>query len=198
MTTLYFVRHAEPDYSNHDDMTRELSAKGLSDRVLVAEYLADKNVHAVLSSPFKRAVDTVRYFADSTGLDVITDNDFRERRVDSGWISDFDDFCKRQWSDFDYKLSDGETLREVQQRNIAALNNVLNVYSGKNIVIGTHGTALSTIINHYDRSFGYERFCEIKMLMPWVVRMEFEGQRFVSLHSVDLFSLPRIYNGGMM
>ncbi|MBE6900892.1 MAG: histidine phosphatase family protein [Ruminococcaceae bacterium] len=198
MTTLYFVRHAEPDYSNHDDMTRELSAKGLTDRVLVAEYLADKNIHAVLSSPFKRAVDTVRYFADSTGLDVITVNDFRERRVDSGWISDFDDFCKRQWSDFDYKLSDGETLREVQQRNIAALNNVLNVYSGKNIVIGTHGTALSTIINHYDSSFGYERFCEIKMLMPWVVRMEFEGQRFVSLHSVDLFSLLRIYNGGMM
>ena len=29
MTTVYFVRHAEPNYDNHDDMSRELSKKGL-------------------------------------------------------------------------------------------------------------------------------------------------------------------------
>ena len=28
MTTVYFVRHAEPNLMNHDDLTRELSAKG--------------------------------------------------------------------------------------------------------------------------------------------------------------------------
>lgn len=31
MTSIYFVRHAEPDYSNHDDLTRELSTKDLQD-----------------------------------------------------------------------------------------------------------------------------------------------------------------------
>ena len=31
MTNIYFVRHAEPNYSNHDDLTRELSTKGLQD-----------------------------------------------------------------------------------------------------------------------------------------------------------------------
>ncbi len=187
MTTVYFVRHAEPNFNNHDDMTRELSEKGLADRRLVTQFLSDKVIGAVLSSPFKRAVDTVKDFADSVGLDIVTVYDFRERRVDSVWIEDFNSFCKRQWSDFDYKLSDGETLREVQRRNIRALNEVLDKFSGKNIVIGTHGTALSTIINHFDSSFGYERFCEIKGLMPWVVRMEFDGQRFVAYQSIDIF-----------
>ena len=28
MTTIYFVRHAEPNYMNHDDMLRELTKKG--------------------------------------------------------------------------------------------------------------------------------------------------------------------------
>ena len=32
MTTVYFVRHAEPNYDNHNDMMRELSSKGLKDR----------------------------------------------------------------------------------------------------------------------------------------------------------------------
>lgn len=187
MTTVYFVRHAEPNFNNHDDMTRELSEKGLADRRLVTQFLSDKVIDAVLSSPFKRAVDTVRDFADSVGLDIVTIHGFRERKVDSVWIEDFNSFCKRQWSDFDYKLSDGETLSEVQIRNIRALNEVLDKFSGNNIVIGTHGTALSTIINHFDSSFGYERFCEIKGLMPWVVKMEFEGQRFVAYQGIDIF-----------
>lgn len=187
MTTVYFVRHAEPNFNNHDDMTRELSEKGLADRRLVTQFLSDKGIDAVLSSPFKRAVDTVRDFADSVGLDIVTIHGFRERKVDSVWIEDFNSFCKRQWSDFDYKLSDGETLSEVQIRNIRALNEVLDKFSGNNIVIGTHGTALSTIINHFDSSFGYERFCEIKGLMPWVVKMEFDGQRYVAYQGIDIF-----------
>ena len=39
MTTIYFVRHAEPNYENHNDMLRELSSKGLMDRELVTNYL---------------------------------------------------------------------------------------------------------------------------------------------------------------
>ena len=44
MTIVYFVRHAEPNYKNHDDMSRELSDKGLIDRKLVTEFLADKGL----------------------------------------------------------------------------------------------------------------------------------------------------------
>ena len=181
------MRHAQPNFDNHDDMTRELSEKGLADCKLVTDFLSDKHIHAVLSSPYKRAVDTVRQFADSIDVEVITMDALRERRVDSEWIEDFDGFCKRQWSDFDYKLSDGESLGEVQSRNIAALRGILVEYADKNIVIGTHGTALSTIINYYDSSFGYERFCEIKALMPWIVCMEFDGQTNISIQMTDLF-----------
>ena len=94
MTTVYFVRHAKPNFDNHDDLTRELSQQGLEDRKFVTEYLQDKDIDVVLSSPFKRAVDTVKDFADAKGLEVITVSDFRERRVDSGWIEDFNSFCE--------------------------------------------------------------------------------------------------------
>lgn len=113
ITTLYFVRHAELNYDNHDDMARELTEKGLKDRVLVTEFLQDKQIDVVLSSPFKRAVDTVRDFADKHNLEIEVVENFRERRIDSCWIEDFTGFCKRQWKDFDYKLLDGECLQEV-------------------------------------------------------------------------------------
>ncbi|WP_310604576.1 histidine phosphatase family protein [Anaerosporobacter sp.] len=187
MTEVYFVRHAEPNYNNHDDLTRELSLKGLEDRTLVTQFLNDKNIDIVLSSPYKRAIDTIKEFADSHDLQIELIQDFRERRVDSGWIEDFQAFSKKQWEDFEYKLSDGENLREVQDRNIAALKQNLERYKGKNIVVGSHGTALSTIINYFDPSFGYDDFERIKTLMPWVVRFTFENGECVEIKEYNLF-----------
>lgn len=187
MTNIYFIRHAEPNFENHDDMTRELSAKGLKDRELVTKFLMDKQIDAVVSSPFKRAIDTVRDFADKNGMDITVIADFRERRVDSCWIEDFTSFSKKQWEDFTYKLSDGECLAEVQARNIAALNKLLDDYQDQNVVVGSHGTALSTIINYYDKTFGYDGFHEIRHLMPWVVQFTFDGKELIEINKYNLF-----------
>ena len=49
MTNLYFVRHATPNYDNHDDMSRELTQQGLIDRYKAKDFLADKGINVVLS-----------------------------------------------------------------------------------------------------------------------------------------------------
>ena len=185
MTEVYFVRHAEPNYDNHDELTRELSEKGMKDRLSVTDFLTKSKIDIILSSPYKRAIDTVSDYAKKTGIGIIIVDDFRERRVDSDWIEDFDAFVKKQWADFDYKLSDGECLREVQERNIHALRSVLQTYSGKCIAIGSHGTALCTVINYYDRSFGYNGFEEIRNLMPYIVHFSFDGTKCVRIERYD-------------
>lgn len=188
MTELYFVRHAEPNIHNHDDPTRELTEKGRQDARLVTAFLADKQIAAVLSSPYKRAVDTVHDFSETAGLPILTDPDFRERRVDSLWIEDFDGFCKNQWADFDYRLTDGETLRMVQTRNLAALRRVLQNYPEQSVAIGSHGTALSTLVHYFDPTFGHAGFQSIRKLMPWIVRFRFDGLRCVSITEYDIFT----------
>lgn len=186
-TTVYFVRHAEPNYNNYDDKSRELSNKGLQDRKLVTKFLEDKHIDVVLSSPYKRAIDTVADFAESVNLEIELIEDFRERRVANEWITDFNSFCKKQWENFNYKLSDGETLDEVQSRNVKALGAVLENYNGKNVVIGSHGTALSTIINYYDKTFGYSDFEKIRNLMPWIVKFIFEDNTCIKIEKYNLF-----------
>jgi len=190
LTTIYFIRHAESDYSIRDGRLRPLTAKGLADRRVVTEFLLNKGIDAVLSSPFRRAVETVAEFAGERGLEVELVEDFRERRSDGDmWKDniDFNAFMERQWSDFNYKFSDGECLAEVQDRNIAALNGVLERYRGKNIAIGTHGTALSTIINYYDRAYGFADFMAMVNKLPWAVRMSFDGDKFAGMEKIDLY-----------
>ncbi len=92
----------------------------------------------------------------------------------------------RQWEDFSYRLPDGECLDEVQKRNIAALNKVLEEYRDKNIVIGTHGTALSVIIKYFNDDYCWKDFEGIISKMPWAVKMIYDGKRFISAETVEI------------
>jgi len=186
MTKVYFVRHAHPDFSVQDDLTRPLSDRGQADVKKVTDFLISKDIHKVFSSPYKRAIDTVKDFAEKSNLEIHTVHDLRERKIDDVWIEDFNSFARQQWEDFEYKLSNGECLREVQERNIAALQEILKENKDKNIVIGTHGTALSTIINFYCESFKYDEFHRIKGFMPFVVCMEFEDVHYKNLEYTQL------------
>ena len=188
MTTVYFIRHAEADNSNRDGRNRPLTERGFAGRGLVTEFLRDKGIDAALSSPFKRAVDTISGFTEAAGLSISLVEDFRERKSDSDWVrdTDFFPFIERQWADFSYSLSDGECLAVVQERNIAALNAALEKYEGKTIVIGTHGTALSTIINYYDNSYNFDDFMAMVNLLPWAVKMTFDGTDCLGIEKINL------------
>ena len=191
MTTIYFIRHAESDYNVRESRVRPLTEKGMADRSLVTKFLSDKNIDIVLSSPYKRAVDTIRDFADKYKFDICEVENFHEiaSKFEKIQEEDFSTTMNRLWSDFDYKKRGGESLRDCQKRNIGALEKVLSEYKDQNIVIGTHGVALAAIINYYDNTFGFEDFLYISFIFPWVVKMTFNEDKCISIEKIDLFNL---------
>ena len=50
MTTIYFIRHAEPNYNNHNDMESELPSKGLINREGVSYVSVASSTHIKISS----------------------------------------------------------------------------------------------------------------------------------------------------
>jgi len=195
MTTVYFIRHAQADFSVRDGRIRPLTGQGLADTRLVTAYLSGKHIDAVYSGPFKRAVDTIKGFAGHYGFEIKLIEDFRERKSDSDMTrinrAEFTLFMERQWDDFNYTFSDGECLAGVQKRNIAALEELLVQCREKYIVIGTHGTALSTIIQYYDRSYGFADFMAMVDIMPWVVKMTFDKNKCAGIEKINLFAQPQ-------
>lgn len=175
MTTLYFVRHAQSDWRSGPDRERGLTAEALEDRRMVLNFLRDKPVDAFWCSPYRRSLDTLREAADHFGLPIRTDERLREREAAPG--GNCRELFQKRWSDFDWHEPGGECLRSVQERNIAALTDILEAERDKTVVVGTHGTALSTILNHYDPSWGCDAFLRIIDWMPYVVELDFAGTR---------------------
>lgn len=179
MTNVYFVRHAQPKHGWEDDRTKPLTEEGKRDSHIVLEFLKDKKIDVFYCSPYKRSMDTIADTAAFYEKEIITDERFRER------VKGVNGCChgmyEKRWNDHDYHEEGGESIHMVQERNMAALKEILSDNPHKNIVVGTHGTALSTILNYYDPDFGCKDFLRIIDWMPYVVQLEFEGDELVAV-----------------
>lgn len=184
ITTIYFVRHAAADQRIQDDALRPLSKEGLQQRAYITAYFSDKELAALFASPYKRAYDTLLPLAEERNLSIVKVFDFRERKIAEEWILDFKTFAQRQWEDFSYQLPGGESLKEVQARNMKALLRILEEYAGKAVAIGTHGAALSTILAYYDPTFGYEEFMALIPKTPCIVKMEFAEKKRIHIETI--------------
>ncbi|MBP5745770.1 MAG: histidine phosphatase family protein [Lachnospiraceae bacterium] len=176
MTTIIFVRHAQADYKE-DDRTRDLSREGKKDRDIVLHTLKDRKIDAFLSSPYTRSIETIRPAAEYFEKTIHTDERLRERQVGSH----LPEFLEKRWADFSFAEEGGENLFSVQERNIEALYQILDDYENKTVVIGTHGTALSMIINHFKNDFGLDDFLRIVNKMPYIIEMRFAGKELIGM-----------------
>ena len=177
MTTLYFVRHAQPDWRVSNE-SRPLSEEGRRDARVVLDALRGEGIDALWCSPYPRSLETIREPADFFGLPIQIDDRLRER--ESGPGGNTFEWFRRRWADHDCHEPGGESIAQVQARNVAAVRDILAAHPGRRVVVGTHGTALSAILNHYDPRFGYEDFRRIIDWMPWVLALIFDGQALQS------------------
>ena len=184
MTTVYFVRHAQTDYSNPIDKDRPLTAEGMQDRYLARDYMVKQGLIGQLThiyaSNFRRAADTVWPIAEAAGLPVEEKEEFREWTLLAKG-EEYYSISRRAWEDFTYRYETCETLQEVQARNLQKLRELVAEHPGETIVIGTHGTALSTIIHYYKPDYGYEEFLKIMEFKPWIVRFQYDGEQLISI-----------------
>ena len=132
---------------------------------------------AAVSSPYQRSIDTIAPCAEQHGLAIATDERLRERMAGPG--GNGPGMFEKRWSDLAWHEEGGESLAAVQQRNMEAVWELLEKYPGCNILVGTHGTALSTILHYFDPSFDCGQFQRIINWMPYVVRLDFEGKECV-------------------
>lgn len=78
---------------------------------------------------------TAKYIANKNNKDLIILDDFGERKFGiNSWDELLTGFENLQLKDKNYKMTDGESRKEVTQRMLKALNSVLKQYRGKKLL----------------------------------------------------------------
>ena len=75
----------------------------------VTHLLKDRHIDVVISSPYKRAIQTVQGIANTYDVSIQIEEDLRERLLSSESVTDFNDAVQKVWEDWDFAQEGGES-----------------------------------------------------------------------------------------
>ncbi|GAA3399703.1 histidine phosphatase family protein [Paenibacillus hodogayensis] len=172
-TTVYMIRHAESIYIEGAERERGLTDKGSEDARLIRELLLGARIDAFVSSPYRRAIDTISPLAEAAGKEIAIEEDLRERQASATGFGK-DAFMEAKRKLFDnpgFAYPGGESSIEAQERACRSLSRLIGQYRGQSLAVGTHGDIMTLMLNRYDSRFDYTFWTGTTM--PDVYRLQF-------------------------
>lgn len=175
-TYIYMVRHAVSPFILGDERDRGLSDKGQADAYRIKEILAEEEITHFVSSPYRRAIDTIRHLAEFSNKEIERYEELRERAIGSVDVEigerDLLEGMRISFTDKNYYMPGGESTLEAQERAIPVVKQLLQQHKGGRIVLGTHGNIMTIILNYFNPEYGYEFFEQTSK--PDIYKLEFD------------------------
>lgn len=158
MTVLYLVRHGETDWNKENRcqgcIDIELNKDGILQAEAAAKRLSAENIDIVYSSSLKRAYTTAEIINKSLSVDLIKNESLNEINFGEWEGLTFDEMRRQSQYDYDkWRFTPhlvnfpGEgSLKNVQDRAMKFVNDIIDKNNGKNILIVSHGGVLKLIV----------------------------------------------------
>lgn len=151
MKKVYLVRHCEAEGQASE---APLTANGLNQAQELAEFFSEVKVDRIVSSPYTRAVQSMRPLADKIGVQIEKQVRLAERVLSSGNLPDWQEKLTASFEDADLKYEGGESGREATERIVRVVEELFNSDEDHSIVV-THGNILSLLLKHFNPAFGF-------------------------------------------
>lgn len=154
MNNIYIIRHCEAEGQGPE---APLTEKGKIQATDLVAFFKNRKVDRIISSPFKRAIQTIQPLANELNLEIETNHQLAERVLSSKNMPDWFEKLRATYEDFDLTYEGGESSREAANRIIEVVDDVIKSDS-ENTIIVTHGGLMSLLLNHYNTNFGFEQW----------------------------------------
>jgi probable phosphomutase (TIGR03848 family) len=158
-TRLVLVRHAVTAHTGPLLSGRmpgvDLSEKGVGQAEAAAQRLAKLPIAAVYASPIERTTQTAQRIAGHHNLDVIPLEGVIEAEY-GDWtggkiveLAKTDEWKVVQVAPSRARFPNGESIREMQARTVAALDDVVARHPNETVVVVSHADPIKSAIAHY-------------------------------------------------
>lgn len=157
-TRVYLIRHGQvvghetPSYNGHADVA--LTEHGIFQYHQLRERLADKEISACYSSDLSRCANGAKIICEPLGITPILDARLRELNIgiwEGMTWSEIVAQYPQEWSNrladiVNYCVPEGESLLNLADRAVPALNDIVAAHAGENILVVGHGGMNRTIL----------------------------------------------------
>jgi 2,3-bisphosphoglycerate-dependent phosphoglycerate mutase len=156
--TFYVIRHCK---ALGQEPNAPLSSDGAQAALTLAQQLKSYPIDRIISSPFLRAIDTIKPYAEQSGIPIETDARLAERTLTDQAMDDWMSALELSFDDLDRRWPGGETSREAMQR-AQSLIAELAEQTGEQIVLVSHGNLISLLLKIYQPRIGFSEWQALK------------------------------------
>lgn len=168
MKTIYLVRHAKAE---GQPFHAPLTEAGESQAVQLAAFLENRSVQAIYSSPFVRALETIKPFAERSGLLIQEDDRLGERILSDQDLPDWMERLKESFEDFTLSLPGGESNQMAMDRAKNFIDEVMEK-KDDHIVCVSHGNLTTLLLRLFDETYGYDDLFALSNPDVYIVKVE--------------------------
>ncbi|MFD3448891.1 histidine phosphatase family protein [Microbacteriaceae bacterium 4G12] len=148
----------------------ELQSLELKEFFLSKGYYIDK----IISSPYKRAIDSVNYLAKELSLPIHVDERLGERVLSNNSLPNWRELLEQTFVDIDMSLEGGESSRDAITRAVAVIREQLD-RKDQTILIVTHGNLMTLLLKHFDSKFGFNEWSQLSNPDVYEIEEEDDG-----------------------
>ena len=204
MTIIYLIRHSmqlrENGINNSLDDSQImnekiiLSVEGEEKAKKLSELDELQNIDIIYSSSYVRAKGTAKYIANKNNLDINIDNRLNERKL--GNLEELKKlgnkynhtFTEEQLLDSNLKNIDGESMIEVKTRMSSFMDEIINNYKDKRIVIVSHGASMRFYLINYcklnkDIKLEYNGNI-LDFSSPCIIKLTFDNNKLRNIENI--------------
>jgi 2,3-bisphosphoglycerate-dependent phosphoglycerate mutase len=151
-TTIYLIRHCQTSGQEPDAV---LTAEGEKQAEKLADFLSDAPISRIVSSPFVRAVQSIKPLAHRLRLQIETDPRLQERVLSDSPLVHWRENLQQTFEQLDLRFPGGESSREAMQRASAAVQDILYRQPTGATAIVSHGNLSTLLLKHFDEAIGF-------------------------------------------
>ncbi len=179
-----FARHCK---ATGQEREAELTEEGSQQADELSRYLEEYPIHVtrILSSPFTRARQSIRPFAESMKIETEVDERLGERKLSSKPLEDWLEILEKSFTDLEQKVHDGESSKEAMNRATSLLHELMDHGEAEDetVLLMTHGNLLALILKYFDDRYGFEDWKSLsnpdlylaeRVDKEWVVKRMYE------------------------
>ncbi len=194
MKTIYILRHGDYDNPNEIIPFRSndvhLSEKGKLQITEAANYLKDKNIQALYSSPVVRCQESAQIASEILNLKINTD----ERLIEVGspfsnykyaeYLKVMEDIELNVYKNDFHKANGGETLSSIYERLKSFRSEVLK-NPEDNILVVSHGDPIMAFICNERRIQFENGWPDTYIPKGGIVKLEYDGNKLIAFEKVN-------------
>ncbi|MBM6617385.1 histidine phosphatase family protein [Bacillus suaedaesalsae] len=169
---LYVVRHCK---ASGQEREASLTEEGQQQANELSEFLSEYPIKRIISSPYKRTVESILPYAEKVGIEIEKDERLGERLLSPSNQSNWLELLEQSFQDLSFTLEGGESSQDAINRVKSLIEELVEVPE-EHIALISHGNLATLLLKIFDEVYGFDEWKAMSNPDVYMIQLKSDGR----------------------